>query len=904
MTSRRRLLLIGWDAADWKLIHPLLDAGQLPHLQRLVEHGTSGNLATLEPPLSPLLWTSIATGKHAYQHGVLGFTEVDPATGLVVAVSAATRRCQTLWELLAKRGLKSHVVNWFATQGERLPHGCLVANTFAHFPHNRDQDPATWPAPAQGTYWPESLAERLNPLRVSPWDIDGDEIIRLFVPEAPRIDQQRDRRLWDLAEKLAETFSTHAAACHLLEQEPEWDFAAIYYRGIDELGHDFMPFHPPRLPTVAPADFELYQHVMEATYKLHDLLLGRLMQLAGPETAVVVVSDHGFHSDHLRPLQLPEVRSAITQWHRPQGIFVAQGPGIAQDALLHGARLLDITPTILHWFGLPVGADMEGRVLSEVFAADTPVTTIPTWESPGEVQRHPRLPASEQQAVLEQLVALGYLDPLPADAGLAAAECELENDWSLARACMDVGRFEQALPLLESLFFRFPERQDFCQTLSLCQRKLGLHTEARHTLEACLDLIANPKWAALIRARAAAEAGDHHAVLAQLEHVRDRAPRDLRLLDLLGQTLLHLRRWHDCAEVCRTALGIDRDNILARLGLARCALAQKQPQLTVDHALEAIGLHYGNPWAHLLLGLGLRQLGRRAEAIQAFRVSLKLNPQLRTAARLLAGLEAELGLPHQAAVSESDARRRQLDESVLRSRQVERLRHESAQRAQEFLAARAKLRESERLRREQNQPSLAPGTEFVIVSGLPRSGTSLMMQMLAAAGLTPMTDGVRTPDLDNPLGYYEWEEIRQLPQRPYLIEKAQGKVCKVISPLLKHLPQRYRYHVIFMSRPIEEVLASQARMRAHRGEGPASSERELRTALTREDDFARRGTATHDGFRLQIVDYHRLIESPDVVATEIADFLKSHGSLDTAAMVAQVRPTLYRQRLATTGRSV
>ena len=88
---RQRLLLVGWDSADWKIIHPLLDSGELPGLARLVESGTSGNLTTLEPQLSPMLWTSIATGKMAYHHGVPGFTEVDPGTGAVVLVSAATQ---------------------------------------------------------------------------------------------------------------------------------------------------------------------------------------------------------------------------------------------------------------------------------------------------------------------------------------------------------------------------------------------------------------------------------------------------------------------------------------------------------------------------------------------------------------------------------------------------------------------------------------------------------------------------------------------------------------------------------------------------------------------------------------------------------------------------------------------
>ena len=114
--TKKRLLLVGWDSADWKLINPLMDAGAMPALESLVNSGTSGNLTTLEPQLSPMLWTSIATGKMAYHHGVPGFTEVEPQSGAIVPVSAATRKSKTVWEMLAERGLKSHIVSWFAIE--------------------------------------------------------------------------------------------------------------------------------------------------------------------------------------------------------------------------------------------------------------------------------------------------------------------------------------------------------------------------------------------------------------------------------------------------------------------------------------------------------------------------------------------------------------------------------------------------------------------------------------------------------------------------------------------------------------------------------------------------------------------------------------------------------------------
>ena len=176
MSNRRqRLLLVGWDSGDWKIIHPLLDAGELPGVARLVESGVSGNLATLEPQLSPMLWTSIATGKMAYHHGVPGFTEVDPGTGAVVPVSAATRKCLTLWEILGSRGLRSHVVSWFATHGEEDHPGCVVSNMFCHVRNTRpDQDPSTWVPPVPGTDWPPELPEVMNDPRVSPHDLDPD----------------------------------------------------------------------------------------------------------------------------------------------------------------------------------------------------------------------------------------------------------------------------------------------------------------------------------------------------------------------------------------------------------------------------------------------------------------------------------------------------------------------------------------------------------------------------------------------------------------------------------------------------------------------------------------------------------------------------------------------------------
>ena len=111
----QKLLLVGWDAADWQMIHPLLDAGRMPNLKRLVDGGVMGNLLTLQPILSPILWTSIATGKRAYLHGVHGFIEPAPDGTALRPTSSSTRKCKALWNILSQAGKRCHAIGWYAS---------------------------------------------------------------------------------------------------------------------------------------------------------------------------------------------------------------------------------------------------------------------------------------------------------------------------------------------------------------------------------------------------------------------------------------------------------------------------------------------------------------------------------------------------------------------------------------------------------------------------------------------------------------------------------------------------------------------------------------------------------------------------------------------------------------------
>jgi hypothetical protein len=184
---------------------------------------------------------------------------------------------------------------------------------------------------------------------------------------------------------------------------------------------------------------------------------------------------------------------------------------------------------------------------------------------------------------------------------------------------------------------------------------------------------------------------------------------------------------------------------------------------------------------------------------------------------------------------------------------------------------------------------------ITIVSGLPRSGTSLMMQMLAAGGMPILSDGERQADVDNPRGYLEWERIKQLPKDPACIAEAEGKAVKVISLLLLSLPEGHEYRVIFMQRPIAEVLASQEVMLHHRGTSKPGTDNSVVAAAFEKNLRAVDAWLDSKSYVKTLrVSYHDALRNAEGTAQELAEFLGI--GLNVEAMTRQVDATLYRNR--------
>ena len=194
------------------------------------------------------------------------------------------------------------------------------------------------------------------------------------------------------------------------------------------------------------------------------------------------------------------------------------------------------------------------------------------------------------------------------------------------------------------------------------------------------------------------------------------------------------------------------------------------------------------------------------------------------------------------------------------------------------------------------QQSEKRGPEIYIVSGLPRSGTSMAMRMLEAGGIEACTDRQRQADADNPKGYFEYEAVKQLKSDTSWVAQAQGKALKVISQLLGALPAGLTYRVVFMQRSLDEVLRSQAAMLLRRGlVAPSAAEDEqIKTLFTRHLLEVEAWLQRQENMQCLFVPHGGVLQEPSVWAERINRF--AGGGLDSQAMAAVVDPDLYRQR--------
>jgi arylsulfatase A-like enzyme len=416
-----RLLVLALDGASWDVLDPLLEAGRAPNLARLIEDGVRAELITLEPTVSPAIWTTIATGFLPDQHGILGFEGVPGAT-MTTLPNARMRRKKTYWNVLSDFDVTSGTVGWWASwPADPLCEGSFLVSD--RVPYTRMEASIGRADLDAGDVWPRELLPELAPLVERPNDI-APAVAREWLGLD---DAERKRFLLDAEYRMGAALpefkfayqsdrSSLKMAIRAFEERPV-RVLSVYFTGIDTVSHLFWHFtYPEEFPQhdIPAASIDRFGGVIPRYYELVDEYLGQLLAAVGGDTTVLVVSDHGFGGTGNLPWSGGHGRLTPGAPIAPRGVLVMSGPGIAEGPVeLERAHVLDVAPTILHLMGLPPARDLVGRPLVAALAEGSPppLPPVDTYEEIGLIRPlgpPPVDPLGDAER-LERLRALGYI---------------------------------------------------------------------------------------------------------------------------------------------------------------------------------------------------------------------------------------------------------------------------------------------------------------------------------------------------------------------------------------------------------------------------------------------------------------------------------------------------------------
>ncbi len=721
-------LLVGWDAADWRYLYPLLEQGKMPALAALMEWGVHSKLATMDPPISPMLWASVATSRWPQDHGIHGFTELHGRT--IRAVRGSSIRVPTYWELLERSEIPAGAVAWWPSHpspATRGAGGVRVSNLAFGAPE-------FWEAGNNLGPW-SSIAQQLL---VSPEELPASAVAAFF--------PNRDLDGSDDVVRSVHKIVLHALNVHtmatLAQDLQGGGHLSVYFDALDHFKHLAAKYAPPKLARVPQEEFDRYQHIVEGAYRLHDLFLGALIDRCDDRTHLFLMSDHGFVHGEERVAQLPKHAGAPALEHRHFGVFVSRSSLWSKDLRVSGLGLLDIAPLVLSAHGLPIPSDMAGR---KPLAWQGPFERIDTaaltWSHSTSQPQETASPAPVyEQTMLNDLVELGYLSPdhltvdsadEPSDSGAPFKTASLriaENDYYLARSLRAQGNSAQAWVHLQQLLSRFP---------SPAERYGLLGAGLLHDTQQWEEL---GRWLERSWERTDSQAWTFYRAVHTLSQggaltVPDLAIHSVPAAVLWGRLLLRANRFQELSRVIdavkqHTSVGLDQPDFI-NLEL-RLALHREQWEVAAQCALESLEHAYHQSSIHRALAYALSKLGRTEEAALALQT-----------AQLLA-------------------------------------------------------------------PPRPAGRPLFIVTGAPRSGTSLAMQLLKSVGVEPVTDGVRSADRFNSQGFYEHEQVRNWTLDAKWLESQRGKAVKIVLPLLKNAPlPNIPVVVLHMNRSWSAVSQSQ-----------------------------------------------------------------------------------------------
>jgi predicted AlkP superfamily phosphohydrolase/phosphomutase/Flp pilus assembly protein TadD len=361
-----RVIWFGLDGLDWDLLDRLSREGKMPNWTKLASEGYTANLASFFPVLSPIIWTTLATGVGPDVHRVLDFQETDPKTGTKLPISGLSRAVPAVWNLASAAGRKVGVVGWWASHPAEDVNGFFISD--------RASPLLFGDLPRTGAAFPASLASGVEQLVSRDGVVSDEELLRFVDVPVAEITSARasgagmENVIVGLARIVAATRVNDHIARELYDRyRPE--LMALYLEGTDEIGHVFASYSPPRLECTSEADYAKYHGAVDVYYGIVDKMLGQWMRRAKEDGATLIVnSDHGFKWGADRTCARSSLNWATAAyWHRLNGVFGAWGARVLPSKTRAKLSMFDVAPTVLALLGLEIDRRMTGKPATDAF---------------------------------------------------------------------------------------------------------------------------------------------------------------------------------------------------------------------------------------------------------------------------------------------------------------------------------------------------------------------------------------------------------------------------------------------------------------------------------------------------------------------------------------------------------
>ncbi|MHC4695760.1 MAG: alkaline phosphatase family protein [Planctomycetota bacterium] len=435
------ILVMGVDGLEWDVILPMLQEGRLPNLAKIMETGCWGKLDTVVPTFSPVVWTTIATGKGLRKHGIQHFAYRKPDGG-VTLFDSTDRKTKALWNIVSDYGKSVATIGWWMTYPVEEINGVMVAQTNTKAQLDTRAGRHVW----KGTLF-KGVPGQVHPDHRQSEMISILEEVERNLPDLTRevFGEFRSplsllgQRLWNNCQWVFRADATYLRiALKLAEEDPIPDLTLFYFGGPDVVGHRFWRYMKPGLYAHRPTAEQIanFGTIVEDYYAYSDQALGELRKAYGPDLTVFVISDHGMKpvNTHARfdPDDPPSNINSAEHQDAPPGVFFAAGPHIRKSPVIDSIHspwrthiahadlqtvgsVLDIAATVLAMMRIPIGDDMEGRVATQIFRDEFQIDRQPARVATHDTaewlaRREGRvLPHPGEQERLEQLRSLGYI---------------------------------------------------------------------------------------------------------------------------------------------------------------------------------------------------------------------------------------------------------------------------------------------------------------------------------------------------------------------------------------------------------------------------------------------------------------------------------------------------------------